>query len=533
MSSTPIIFNITDAGRLASVDQQNNGLNLRLKKIAFGTGHYDSTNHKTRTHLDQPIEEAFIAAGGVPPGTSNLILGVNFVPTHKVEASEVGIFTENGVLFAVASVPAGEFFTLNSQVAFVGSFGLAVGTTPNVTVEIQVDAPIVQQLIFNHETALNPHPQYATQNELSTHITQNTLEHNNILTLITAAAQNANLSVTQAVDYLTSLLQQHKSAANPHPQYLLASTFGVHMLMNASLNTIVDDAHRVYGWNGENGDTNIVDKSIRWWNTLDETATFKPYRAYGKFLLHMYFQPQGDGEIWVTTFNANGTIISSNKIVEIHDTHEWHDDISHVFELPKGGYAQIRYWMNVWNRNYGVVRGSIYVDDRVKRFMPVGYSSLVDEANFNQTVVQTDNSDYTVFPNFEWFYYSNSPGQYLQLSSVSSFDNPESKVPHYYRKNALALYNIDIYVIIELGSQSIENPSDYERLFLSHSQASVDRNGDVVIGIPFEMRNITLSDEKKAIFRLAYYVNPTTKTDTGIGMPAGSIDGEHIIYVNP
>lgn len=526
MSSTPIIFNITDAGRLASVDQQNNGLNLRLKKIAFGTGHYDSTNHKTRTHLDQPIEEAFIAAGGTPPGTSNLILGVNFVPTHKVEASEVGIFTENGVLFAVASVPAGEFFTLNPQVAFVGSFGLAVGTTPNVTVEIQVDAPIVQQLMFNHETALNPHPQYVKNTDYNAHVAQNNLEHSNLITLINAVAQHANMSLDEAVNYLASLISDHKNALNPHPQYLLASTFGVDLLMSANVNTPLEDKNRVFGWNGENGDTTMFHKSIRWWNWHDETVTFKPYRAYGYFLLAIFCKPEGDAYLELRIFDKNDVMIAENLIWERHDT-SFHDYVKNVFYLRKGDYVQVRIHGRPWNQNWAEFSGSIYVNDRVKTFNPVGYQSSVLLADSSQNGSESTVTpiDYSVYPASEWSYFDSDTNLYVALPA-SSFISPANHNPHYHRV-LLSLFEADLWISIEVGKQSIQTPSDYAMVDAKVVRGSTDSTGNLVVIIPLSMRSIAVTDGVQVVYKVAYYDHEI------VGFPSGSLDGEHVFYVDP
>ncbi|MFM2333632.1 MAG: hypothetical protein RIQ74_2479 [Pseudomonadota bacterium] len=331
-------------------------------------------------------------------------------------------------------------------------------------------------------------------------------------------------ALDQAVSYLLSNINQHKNLANPHPQYLLATTFGVHLQMDASLTTPVEDTHRVFGWNGENGDGNMVDTSIRWWNSFDQTTTFKPYRAYGKFLLNLDFQPQGDGEIWVSTFTESGTLISSVKVQEIHDTHEWHDHTKYVFELPKNGYAEIRYWMSVWNRNYGVVRGSIYVDDRVKRFMPVGYTSIVDSANFNQDSTQTSNTDYSVFPAFEWFYYNTTANEYLQLSSVSTLETPVNKVPHFHRNNLAS--NTDFWVIVEVGKQTISN--DYVAVEQQLLRAGSDEHGITITQIPFSMRNIDTQNNETVVYKVVYYsTQPTASLGT---IPAGYLGDEHIIY---
>lgn len=156
-----VIFKVTAAGRLAALSEDNNGLNLSLNKIGFGNGHYESIDNDQRTELENKVVEAALSAGGIEATENTLILSVNFVPTKVVQVSEIGVYAEDGTLFAVASLPEGMYFTLDKGISFVGSFGLALGTTSNITVIVQVDVPIMQQLMVMHETAADPHPQYA------------------------------------------------------------------------------------------------------------------------------------------------------------------------------------------------------------------------------------------------------------------------------------------------------------------------------------------------------------------------------------
>lgn len=164
--SIPVIFKVTAAGRLAALNQEQNGLKLTLSKIGFGNGHYVSVDNDPRTNLQNKIAEAELSAGGIIGVTNTLILSVNFVPAAAVQCSEIGIFADDGTLFAVASLAADKFFTLDVGISFVASFGLALGTTSNITVTVQTDVPIMQQLMTQHETAANPHPQYALKTDV-------------------------------------------------------------------------------------------------------------------------------------------------------------------------------------------------------------------------------------------------------------------------------------------------------------------------------------------------------------------------------
>lgn len=366
--------------------------------------------------------------------------------------------------------------------------------------------------------------------QYDSHVTQNALEHNNLLALITAAAEYAGISLEQAVATLSANLLQHRQASNPHPQYLLASTFGVNLLMTATVNTPLDAANRVFGWNGEDGDTDFPVRGIRWWNRHAETIRFQPFRSYGQFLLHCNFQPQGDGYLEIKTFDQNGVELSLVVLMHIsrasYDVYE--PPIDYVFELPANGYAEIYYSMYVWNKHYGSFSGSIFVDDRVKRFTPVGYSSNVDAANTNSTGSTTEASDYSVFPAYEWFYFDTASQTYLQLSAVSTLELPESKEPHFHRNVLLPNANDDLWVWVQVGLQTVAE--DYAAVDTQVLRAGADADGVTIVQIPVSMRTIATPDNETLVYTLAYYA--TEVLDTELTVPSGSLNGEHQIYVN-
>lgn len=382
-----------------------------------------------------------------------------------------------------------------------------------------VDANFVRIPTFNAHVA-----------QYDSHVAQNTLEHDNLLTLITAAIVQSGISLDQAVATLSAALLQHRQASNPHPQYLLASTFGVNLLMTATVNTPLDAANRVFGWNGEDSDTDFPSRSIRWWNRHAETIRFQPFRSYGQFLLHCNFQPQGDGYLEIKTFDQNDVELSAVILMHISRAayNVWEPAVKHIFELPANGYAEIHYSMYVWNKHYGAFSGSIFVDDRVKRFTPVGYSSSVDAANTNSTGSTTEASDYSVFPTYEWFYFDTPTETYLQLSAVSTLAAPESKEPHFHRNVLLPNANDDLWVWVQVGLQTIAE--DYTTVDTQVLRAGADASGVTIVQIPVSMRTIATPDNETLVYTLAYYASEVL--DTELTVPSGSLNGEHQIYVN-
>ena len=356
------------------------------------------------------------------------------------------------------------------------------------------------------------------------------VEHR-ILALAAVTATKAALS--QAIDYVSANLQQHKDAKNPHPQYLLATTFGVDLPMTANTqSTPIEDANRVYGWNGADGDANFSIGGVRWWNSRSGTFTFKPWRAYGKFLLWFNFQPQGDGNIYVKTFNKEGLMISDVHVSEVHSTNQ-QEPVKYVFELQQGGYAEIVYNLSVWNRSYGDGHGSIYVDDRPKSFHPVGYTSTVDYSNDAGVTDEQQDDGYESYPNFDWFYYSDALKQYIELSAISTFSQPVPNVPHYHRSKFTDHLNSDLWVVIEVGKQAVELPNpDYAALQTLVVRGAVDADGDIVCGIPFSMRSMDTPNNETLIYSIAYYETEVAKA-LGEPFPENSINGKKIIYVRP
>ncbi|MCF8999304.1 hypothetical protein [Acinetobacter nectaris] len=353
---------------------------------------------------------------------------------------------------------------------------------------------------------------------------------NRLMTLATKAA------LQQAIDYASANLQQHKSAKNPHPQYLLASTFGVNLPMTASADTPIADTNRVYGWDGLDGDTNFEVGGVRWWNSKSGTFTFKPWRSYGQFLLYFDFQPQGNGNIYVRTFSQDGIKLTDNNVRTYnaagYDLKE--TPLKYVFELPQGGYAEIAYDLSVWNKDYGNGKGSIYVNDRPKSFSPVGYTSTVDFSNKSGVEDAQQDDGYAIYPNYEWFYYSDTDKKYIELNSLSTFEKPVTHIPTYYRSQLQNQFNKELWAIVEVAKQTAALPNaDYTPVNTQVVRAATDKDGNIVLGIPFEMRTVSTPNNETLVYSVAFYDKEVSKTTKDSDFPTGMLNGKHTIYARP
>jgi len=92
---------ITDVGLAALIDAQQSGTNaLKLSKVQFGTGIY--TPAKSRTALLNPIKTLTTIAGGAV-GDNVIHVMANDDSSDAYTVYEVGVFTEDDILFAVYS----------------------------------------------------------------------------------------------------------------------------------------------------------------------------------------------------------------------------------------------------------------------------------------------------------------------------------------------------------------------------------------------------------------------------------------------
>lgn len=332
-------------------------------------------------------------------------------------------------------------------------------------------------------------------------------------------------ALEQGISYVMSELGQHKTATNPHPQYLLASTFGVHIPMTASLETLASDAKRVLGWNGQDGDWTANTGEINWGGSLSGSVEFTPYRAYGQFLISGHIHTATFFDVNVRVFNADGVETSLIKVTEYAGSYINHD-MKKVFEIPKGGKASIEYGIGAGYSKRAQMTFSIFVDDRVKVFTPVGLTSVVDATDFTESTQNDVKSDYSSFPAFEWFY-GNTNGQYFELSAISNMSDPVNNIPHYHRDKFVGQLEKDLYIAVQAGKQTIESPSDYAAVDTQVLRARTDAEGNVVVAVPLSMRSITTANNETLVYTFVYYLTEPNVTGA---LPAG-LDGEHKIYV--
>lgn len=180
--SDPINFIVTKAGKDALHDASDKSIKLSLVKVGLGSGQY--TPNENYTAMVAKFAENGVSAGGVDIDMFSLRFTV--IMNHPVEknVSELGLYTDEGILFAIASRPSGSFFRLYPSIDYVANFGLVLENTADMdSIEFIVDgrAGMAAKIMQDHLNDPDPHPQYK--------------------------------------DYASQLLGEHVAADDPHTQY--------------------------------------------------------------------------------------------------------------------------------------------------------------------------------------------------------------------------------------------------------------------------------------------------------------------------
>ena len=161
----PIIFKITDAGKNAALNGVDVGLSLNLAHLAIGSGKRTITG--TETALKAEISRHPVISGDVETDSHTLRFSSTITASSITQVFELGLVTDNNVLFAVASTTASQpLITIHPDISFVGSFGLALDGVDagSVTVTTDPNGALSLVIMENHLAAVDPHPQYLNIN---------------------------------------------------------------------------------------------------------------------------------------------------------------------------------------------------------------------------------------------------------------------------------------------------------------------------------------------------------------------------------
>ena len=163
----PVQFYLTDAGRIAALDAEALDINLSLSHVAVGTGQYDAqAAAPAKTALTTEVARFPLNGGSVETVSGSLRLVASIDATVAVDGTEIGLFTDAGVLFAIAATTGSTpLLKLIENITAIVTFGLSLVDfdVSAITISIDPNTPISVALMNQHLANADPHAQYLTK----------------------------------------------------------------------------------------------------------------------------------------------------------------------------------------------------------------------------------------------------------------------------------------------------------------------------------------------------------------------------------
>lgn len=159
-----IQFYLTDAGKNAALNAASLGLNVSLSHIAVGTAKYNPQTALGNTALIAEVDRFLLNGGSVEPNSHTLRFVSNIEPIVTADAFEIGLYTDTGVLFAIASTTGNDpLIRLVANIVSITTFGMILSTLDltNLIITVDPNTPICVALMNQHLDHPDPHPQYS------------------------------------------------------------------------------------------------------------------------------------------------------------------------------------------------------------------------------------------------------------------------------------------------------------------------------------------------------------------------------------
>ncbi len=172
--SDPIKLKITRAGLTAFFDARANGIKLEVDKMKYSSDNFISVPMDERTDLNNIVSESNIVASGTSIATNAIRFVTVINSNSELHVGSMGVYTKEGVLFAIASVPNGSLFKVFNGISFTATFGLALNAQilEQINVILDPNTALAYSMVADHENHINPHPQYAMGSEVIDAINQ-------------------------------------------------------------------------------------------------------------------------------------------------------------------------------------------------------------------------------------------------------------------------------------------------------------------------------------------------------------------------
>jgi hypothetical protein len=163
IQTKPIIFKITEAGKDSAQSGSDTSVSLKIDTFAVGTSKYTVDGQETA--LRNEAKRFSIVSSGIELESRTLQFNTTLNVDEILEVNEIGLFTDTGVLFAVATSDTTEpLFIMYPSITFVAAFGLSLDEVEadRITVITDPNNVINIAILQQHLAAPNPHPQYVT-----------------------------------------------------------------------------------------------------------------------------------------------------------------------------------------------------------------------------------------------------------------------------------------------------------------------------------------------------------------------------------
>jgi len=163
--SKPVVFTITEAGKQAALIANADSalIKINIKEVAIGDGKYLPTGKELA--LKKEIKRSSIVSGGVEIDSNTLRFSSTITDKNITPVYEIGLFTDDNLLFAIAASNTDPLFTVHPDISFVGAFGLSLDgvSAERVTVTTNSDGAMAVAIMQQHLASRDPHPQYLNQ----------------------------------------------------------------------------------------------------------------------------------------------------------------------------------------------------------------------------------------------------------------------------------------------------------------------------------------------------------------------------------
>lgn len=200
--SAAIILTMTDAGRLSMLNYRESGFNIEFSHVGLGSGNF---THNTKTvGMVQKWADLPLINGFVDTVNHCLILTAMGQLSEVKKVSEIGVFDQNGNLFAIVAKPSGYFF--QSEAGGFFSFNVSIALDEKIegqkiNLSFAQQEQLLQALLSLHLQHVDPHPQYKK--------------------------------------FITDIFNAHINEPDPHKQYVMQST------VVAKINDYIDQVRRL------------------------------------------------------------------------------------------------------------------------------------------------------------------------------------------------------------------------------------------------------------------------------------------------